>query len=268
MPKDSGLSSDGVVDQKVCAEHAQRYAQKRSQTIEASSRLKRIAHSKARSWKNKLRRLFEFRHVDTRRLARTHLPIVGATPGEVPDCPRCQEHCCRGPHVVTLEIEDALVLHEAHLGWSIGQAQQLDETTPVSGDPDHRHVKPLPTLKHNEGQCVFFDEQSRCSIYPIRPRVCRAYPYQIAESRDHIRYAKACPQRHPDSSPAEADELIDTAIAHYNAKIDDWLLLTFTPKAIAHLGLKRYFPNHIATEISATKFQTVLDRVSGSPHDE
>lgn len=27
------------------------------------------------------------------------------------------------------------------------------------------------------GRCIFLDQQSRCSIYPVRPTQCRTYPY-------------------------------------------------------------------------------------------
>jgi len=35
-----------------------------------------------------------------------------------------------------------------------------------------------PVLTQNEtGKCTFFDEKTQCTIHPVKPRMCRAWPF-------------------------------------------------------------------------------------------
>lgn len=49
------------------------------------------------------------------------------------------------------------------------------------------------TIEH--GKCVFLTKRN-CTIYPLRPLVCRFYPFELATAPNHryiFRYTKECP---------------------------------------------------------------------------
>jgi len=49
--------------------------------------------------------------------------------------------------------------------------------------------------KNNEGRCVFLKDNS-CSIYPIRPLICRFYPFQLKNTginKYDFVYTDECP---------------------------------------------------------------------------
>jgi Fe-S-cluster containining protein len=37
-------------------------------------------------------------------------------------------------------------------------------------------------IKHENGKCVFLNEKRKCSIYSIRPVICRTYPFVLEET--------------------------------------------------------------------------------------
>jgi len=47
-----------------------------------------------------------------------------------------------------------------------------------------------------DGRCIFFDEQNQCTIHPVKPRMCRAWPFLntvVHHPENWDAMASACP---------------------------------------------------------------------------
>jgi len=123
----------------------------------------------------------------------------------LPDCPNCTENCCSDPHVTTLSHSDISLLKQAGFAWAIA-------TPRPNSDDVH------PSLKQVDGRCAFLTSNNRCSIYPIRPLVCRAFPLQVAEGGQLIRYASSCHSRGSACSPQTLQEMAAYAVESFTQK--------------------------------------------------
>lgn len=82
-------------------------------------------------------------------------------------CTRCG-HCCTGqPGYVWVNDEEIAAL-ALHRGETVGQVEAL-YTRPVGRRRSLRE-------KAN-GDCVFYDRARGCTVYPVRPRQCRSWPF-------------------------------------------------------------------------------------------
>jgi Fe-S-cluster containining protein len=101
-------------------------------------------------------------------------------------CTRCG-NCCTGESgyvwVDEGEVEDIA----DHLGEPAGQARAV-YTRPVG----HRR-----TLREKpNGDCVFYERGRGCTVYPVRPRQCRTWPFwesNVATPEDWRRTCEVCP---------------------------------------------------------------------------
>src|SRR5436190_2479311 len=82
-------------------------------------------------------------------------------------CTRCG-HCCTGePGHVYVNEEEIQAIAE-HLGDSV------DEVIGLYTKPTHRERS---LREKANGDCVFFEQDVGCTIYSIRPRQCRTWPF-------------------------------------------------------------------------------------------
>ncbi len=82
------------------------------------------------------------------------------------DCTQCGQ-CCKGfggTYVTPEDIE------------KISAYIQADPSTFVETYCDMAGSKPVLTLGEN-GFCIFFDPQKQCIIHPVKPYMCKAWPY-------------------------------------------------------------------------------------------
>jgi Fe-S-cluster containining protein len=102
------------------------------------------------------------------------------------ECTRCG-HCCTGaPGYVWVNQEEIAAIAR-HRGEPVEQATPL-YTRPVGG---RRSLREKPN-----GDCVFYDRQAGCTIYPVRPRQCRTWPFwqsNVATPDDWERTCRVCP---------------------------------------------------------------------------
>ncbi len=82
-------------------------------------------------------------------------------------CTRCG-HCCTGaPGYVWVNEEEIAAI-----------AQFRHESAREVRDLHTRATPKGRSLRENEnGDCVFFDRSAGCTIYPVRPRQCRTWPF-------------------------------------------------------------------------------------------
>jgi Fe-S-cluster containining protein len=83
------------------------------------------------------------------------------------ECTRCG-HCCTGdPGFVW--VDDAEIAAIAEF-----RGVPAEELAAMHTRPAHRG----PTLREKpDGDCVFYDRSEGCTIYPVRPKQCRTWPF-------------------------------------------------------------------------------------------
>lgn len=101
-------------------------------------------------------------------------------------CTRCG-HCCTGaPGVVWVNAAEIAAL-----------AAFLDEPAEHVAGLYTRPVEGGRSLREKvNGDCVFFDRDKGCTVYPVRPRQCRTWPFwesNLASPEDWERTCAICP---------------------------------------------------------------------------
>jgi Fe-S-cluster containining protein len=84
-------------------------------------------------------------------------------------CTRCGNCCTGEPGFVWVNEEELQALAD-FLGEPLEQVRQV-YTRPTNTDRG-------PTLREKgNGDCVFYDRQKGCTVYTVRPRQCRTWPF-------------------------------------------------------------------------------------------
>jgi hypothetical protein len=97
-------------------------------------------------------------------------------------CTRCG-HCCTGaPGYVWVNDEEIAAL-AGHRG------ETVDEVTALyTRRVGHRH-----SLREKaNGDCVFYDRAEGCTVYPVRPRQCRTWPFWESNVLTPARWQRTC----------------------------------------------------------------------------
>ena len=97
-------------------------------------------------------------------------------------CTQCG-HCCTGaPGYVW--VNDAEVAAIAAF-----QEESIAETRAVFTRPVGRERS---LREKSNGDCVFYDRQHGCTIYPVRPRQCRTWPFWESNVATPERWEQTC----------------------------------------------------------------------------
>ncbi len=94
------------------------------------------------------------------------MPFDAVTAEDIFHCRMCGD-CCRGYGGTYLSAKDIEFI-AAHL--KIDRDRFLATYCTYSGS------RPILAQQQN-GYCVFWDEQKHCLIHPVKPRMCRAWPF-------------------------------------------------------------------------------------------
>jgi Fe-S-cluster containining protein len=82
-------------------------------------------------------------------------------------CTRCGNCCTGPPGYVWVNDEELAAISDY-------RSEPLEEVTGLYTRP----VGKRRTLREkNNGDCVFYDKEAGCTIYPVRPRQCRTWPF-------------------------------------------------------------------------------------------
>jgi hypothetical protein len=97
-------------------------------------------------------------------------------------CTMCG-HCCTGqPGFVWVEDDEIQAIAD-HRG------ETSDETRTLWTRKGYRGL----TLREKaNGDCVFYDRQQGCTIYPVRPRQCRTWPFWDSNVRSPETWQRTC----------------------------------------------------------------------------
>ena len=102
-------------------------------------------------------------------------------------CTQCGNCCTGDPGVVWVSDDEIRQIAE-YLGKPIGEIR-LFHTRPVQGR--------VSLTEFENGDCTYFDAATRkCTIYPVRPRQCRTWPFwrsNLESPRTWQDVQKTCP---------------------------------------------------------------------------
>ena len=88
------------------------------------------------------------------------------------DCSKCTAYCCSYDHI-EVNAKDVSRLAK-HFGLSDAAARERFTKVVEDGDRVLRHRKDHIF----KSVCMFLDQEKRCcSLYDVRPGLCRVYPY-------------------------------------------------------------------------------------------
>jgi uncharacterized protein len=82
-------------------------------------------------------------------------------------CTRCG-NCCTGPPGFVWVNEDEV----AAIAEFRGEEKDQTEVLFTRLEDRRRSLKEKPN-----GDCIFYDREAGCTIYPVRPRQCRTWPF-------------------------------------------------------------------------------------------
>jgi Fe-S-cluster containining protein len=97
-------------------------------------------------------------------------------------CTMCG-NCCTGEPGYVWVNEDDLAAIADYLGETVEQVEGLYTRKAHRGR----------TLREKaNGDCVFYDRQSGCTIYPVRPPQCRTWPFWESNLKSPEEWRKTC----------------------------------------------------------------------------
>ncbi len=125
------------------------------------------------------------------------------TPETIFTCNKCGD-CCKGYGGTFVTPEDIRAIADF-----------------IQADPDHfvndycRMSGDRPLLRQGSGgYCVFWDTQ--CTIHPVKPRMCRAWPYIPGVLRDPANWrgmASVCPGMDPEAPDETIKKIVGRALS-------------------------------------------------------
>jgi uncharacterized protein len=107
------------------------------------------------------------------------------TAEDIFECKLCG-NCCNGFGGTYVTDQDIA---------NIASFIQADPTTFIATYCEYSGSRPLLTIGDN-GCCIFFDKKKQCTIHPVKPYMCKAWPYLktiIKNPENWTAMASACP---------------------------------------------------------------------------
>jgi len=130
-----------------------------------------------------------------------HPPAITAS--DIFECRQCGE-CCKGYGGTFVTESDILAIAD-YIGTS------ADDFTGKYGSPSGSG---LVLAQGEDGYCIFA-EQGRCKIHPVKPRMCKAWPFIESVLRDPGNWyimAGVCPGIRADVSEAAIRGCVEAAM--------------------------------------------------------
>jgi hypothetical protein len=171
---------------------------------------------------------------------------VAGNPFKASDCSGCLENCCVGPSsTVLLRLVDIAALIDTGRTDLISMEKpsfdfsKMHQNTvlqrQVSSESWHR----FPVLKKSTiGACAALSSEGQCSLFPYWPLSCERFPYAYRPEDHTVFYSPRCDSfwvRPSESSRVQ--RMAVAAVASYNERIKDAVLLAYKPNVLKDLGL-------------------------------
>lgn len=177
-----------------------------------------------------------------------HVTIVAPT-GKVNDCSECTDICCLGARsTVLLRLRDIAMLCDIQRTDLITHTKPIFSQTQLAHNPalarqtSSQSWQIFPVLRQNSfGACVALNNEGRCGLYPHWPLSCQRFPYFLDTDFKEVKYSQRCQSFwiHP-KQEKQVDVMRVAAVAAYNERIKDAILLAYAPKRLEKLGLMSY----------------------------
>lgn len=189
-------------------------------------------------------------------------------PGTVPNCAACTDLCCVGlENLVSLRLVDLAVLLDLGRSDLIQVKKprfpaEMLELRPHLGDLMASTLfRTLPVLRQvgPRQACAALGPDKRCTLHPRWPTSCERFPYSLSAARRTVEWGKRCQfeQQAPEHA-ARSEQLFRGAIAAYNERIKDAVLLHHARPELERLGLGSYLIPEGADPFEAPPILPVL----------
>ncbi len=104
-------------------------------------------------------------------------------------CAACEGACCRGESGYIWMKFPEIEAMAAYLEMTTADFARIHLRK-----VGHRYSLTEKRLGEGDYACIFFDEtKKRCSVYPVRPRQCRTFPFWEQFKNDDEEVRKECP---------------------------------------------------------------------------
>lgn len=164
----------------------------------------------------------------------------------VPNCDKCEKKCCP-PRVVISLYDVARFIDRGSDKYIAGTFEGFVKLFLSDDGKDVELSRPYMAAADSEaGDCVFLDEDRKCSIYEDRPFICRAYPMAIRIDEDKGKLAvwlDGCQNYEVSSDGSAFRKLLDSAVQDYNEKLKSNALLMHSRNQLRELGFGKYMEN-------------------------
>ncbi|MBD3181244.1 hypothetical protein GF312_03060 [Candidatus Poribacteria bacterium] len=166
----------------------------------------------------------------------------------VPNCETCTEKCCP-PRVMISLFDLANFIDRGFDDYVAGMFKGYvelylsDEDEKIDISRPHM-FPPDPDAK----ECVFMDENQRCSIYEYRPQICRSFPLAVRIDEDKTRIAiwmGGCKNYEISSDKYKFINLLENAIQDYNEKVTSNALMMNKRTELREFGYGKYMEDEL-----------------------
>lgn len=174
-----------------------------------------------------------------------HTTLVTPT-GQLNACSDCSDSCCIGVHnTVLLGLRDiARLMDVGRTDLMVHKKPEFSAEELARRPALRRHVhsrswRIFPVLAQNSfGACMALTVEGRCSLYPQWPQSCARFPFSLASDGTEVFFSRRCRSFfiHPDQVK-KATRIQLAAVAGYNERIKDAVLLAYAPKRLSALGI-------------------------------
>jgi Fe-S-cluster containining protein len=169
--------------------------------------------------------------------------------GKINHCSDCSDSCCIGVHsTVLLGLRDIATLVDVGRTGLITRRKPAFSEAARAGRPGlRRHLaseawRRFPVLAQNSfGACEALDVAGRCTLFPHWPMSCARFPMALHLEALEVFYSRRCRsfRIHP-AAAKKAERIQLAAVASYNERIKDAVLLAYAPARLRDLGLMQH----------------------------
>ena len=173
------------------------------------------------------------------------------SPRRINECSECLDTCCVGKKsTVLLHLRDiASLLDGQHANLMTQDKPTFTVEERASSPALERHVSSMawrvfPILKQNSFYaCSALNEDGRCTLYPKWPLSCERFPVAFNLDAEELFLSSRCASTRVIETEQESERLQEMesgAVAAYNERIKDFMLLTHAPDTLRNLGITKY----------------------------
>ncbi|MEK7398118.1 MAG: YkgJ family cysteine cluster protein [Candidatus Poribacteria bacterium] len=166
----------------------------------------------------------------------------------IPNCNRCTDKCC--PTRININLYDVAKFVDMGLDSCIKGvfSEYVDISLSEDGGKNVKISNPYMYGNPNKKDCVFMDDEQKCSIYENRPTMCRAFPITVRIDENKRKVAlwrnTFCKDKCScydlcDNEPAFQSLLLN-AVQYYNENLASKSLLAHSINRLKDIGLGKY----------------------------